>query len=116
MAAASIWGRAGWGRGEGERQGQGWLVDLIENFGYLLNSKNILDSFVHLLGGEVAVCAGAVPVAHHGLGVHGDDHAELLGDAVQQEAAHPEVVAHRDALAGAHLELPLKGKEGERDG
>ena len=27
---------------------------------------------------------------------------------VEEEAAHPEVVAHGDALAGAHLELPLK--------
>ena len=30
---------------------------------------------------------------------------------VEEEAAHPEVVAHGDALAGAHLELPLEKEE-----
>ena len=62
----------------------------------------------HGLSGEVAVGAGAVPVAHHRLGVHGDYDAELLGDPVEEESAHPQVVAHGDALAGAHLELPLE--------
>ena len=32
-----------------------------------------------------------------------------LGDAVQQEASHPEVVSHLDALARPDLELPLGG-------
>jgi hypothetical protein len=47
----------------------------------------------HGQAGEVAVQAGAVPVAGDGLGVEGDLGAELLGDAVQEEARAPEVVA-----------------------
>ena len=70
----------------------------------------------HGIGGEVAVRAGAVPVAHHGLGVHGDDDAELLGDPVEEESGHPEVVAHGDALAGTHLELPLEEEKCELAG
>ena len=63
--------------------------------------------FAHLLGGEVAVGAGAVPVADHGLGVERDVDAKVFGDAVQDVARHPQIVAHLDALARAHLELPL---------
>ena len=39
----------------------------------------------HRLSGEIAVGPGAVPVAHHGLRVHGDDNAELLGDSVMRQ-------------------------------
>lgn len=63
----------------------------------------------HLDGREVGVQAGAVPVAGDGLGVERDLGAELLGDAVEEEAGEPEVVAHLNALAGADLELPLGG-------
>jgi hypothetical protein len=61
----------------------------------------------HLLGGEVAVQTGTVPVTGDGLGVDGDLGAKVLGDAVEEEAGGPEVVTHLDALAGADLELPL---------
>lgn len=52
------------------------------------------DLFAHLLGGEVGVQAGAVPVAGDGLRVDRDLDAKVLGDAVQEEARHPELVAH----------------------
>ena len=48
----------------------------------------------HLLGRDVGVEAGAVPVPGDGLGVEGDLGAKLLGDAVQQETGHPEFVSH----------------------
>ena len=48
----------------------------------------------HLLGGEVGVQARAVPVAGDGLGVDRDLDAEVLGDAVEEEAGQPELVAH----------------------
>jgi hypothetical protein len=63
----------------------------------------------HLLGRVVRVAAGAVPVALERLGVEGDLDAPLLGDAHEQVAGHPEVVAHRDALARADLVFPLGG-------
>ena len=65
----------------------------------------------HRLGGVVGVAARAVPVALEGLGVEGDLDAPLLGDADEEVARHPEVVAHGDALAGADLELPLGGHD-----
>lgn len=61
----------------------------------------------HLLAGEVAVQTGTVPVTRDGLGVDRDLGAKLLGDAVEKEAGHPEVVTHLNAGAGADLELPL---------
>jgi len=48
----------------------------------------------HVRRREVAVEAGAVPVAWDRLGVEGDLGAELLGDAVEQETGDPEVVTH----------------------
>jgi len=36
-------------------------------------------------------------------------YAKLLGDAVQEETGHPEVIANGDSHAGSHLELPLSG-------
>ena len=65
----------------------------------------------HRLRGVVGVAARAVPVALEGLGVGGDLDAPLLGDADEEVAGHPEVVAHRDALAGTDLELPLGGHD-----
>ena len=67
----------------------------------------------HLVGAEVGVAAGAVPVASDGLGVEGHDDAKVLADAVQDEARHPQVVAHVDALCGTHLELPLRRNRGD---
>ena len=51
--------------------------------------------------------AGSVPVALHGFGVKGDNHAKLLSHTVQNVAGDPEMVSHIDAFTGAHLELPL---------
>ena len=42
------------------------------------------------------------------LRVCGHHDAEVLGHPVQQVPPHPQVVAHLDALAGAHLKLPLE--------
>ncbi len=52
--------------------------------------------------------ACAVPVSGHRLRVERRDDAEVLGDAVQDEASHPQVISHLDALARPDLELPLK--------
>ena len=65
----------------------------------------------HRLGGVVGVAPGAVPVALEGLGVERDLDAPLLGDADEEVARHPEVVAHGDALARPDLELPLGGHD-----
>lgn len=50
--------------------------------------------FTHRLGGDVGVETRAVPVTGDGLGVEGDLDAEFLGDAVEEETGHPELVAH----------------------
>lgn len=63
--------------------------------------------FSHRLRAEVGVCSGAVPVSGHWLRVECDDDAEVLGDAVQQEPRHPQMVTHGDALARPNLELSL---------
>lgn len=55
------------------------------------------------IGGVVAVAAGAVPVARDGLGIKGDLHVVELSQAVHDVPRHPQVVAHLDAGAGAHL-------------
>lgn len=64
-----------------------------------------------LLGGDVGVETSAVPVAGDGLGGEGDLGAKLLSDAVEDEARHPELVAHGDVVAGADLVLPLGGHD-----
>lgn len=78
-----------------------------------MSSVDSLQSSVlpHLLGADVGVAAGAVPVALHGFGIQGGHHPKVLTHAVQQEAGHPQVVAHLDAFAGADLELPLKKQQ-----
>mmetsp|Transcript_20772 Transcript_20772/g.69686 ORF Transcript_20772/g.69686 Transcript_20772/m.69686 type:complete len:440 (-) Transcript_20772:129-1448(-) len=60
----------------------------------------------HALGAEVGVAPLAI-VALDGLGQDVGHHVELLADAVEQVARHPELVARVDPHAGAHLELPL---------
>lgn len=64
-----------------------------------------------LLGGDVGVETSAVPVAGDGLGGEGDLGTELLGNAVEDEAGHPELVAHGDVVAGTDLVLPLGGHD-----
>lgn len=46
------------------------------------------------VGGDVGVQTGTVPVTLDGLGLEGDADTELLGDTVEDEAGHPEVVTH----------------------
>lgn len=65
----------------------------------------------HGLGGVVRVAASAVPVALERLGVEGDLDAPLFGYPDEQEAGHPEVVAHGDTLARTDLEFPLRGHD-----
>ena len=48
----------------------------------------------HFGGRDVRVQACAVPVAFYGFGLEGDDDAEFFGDAVEEKACHPELVAH----------------------
>lgn len=66
----------------------------------------------HLLGAVVGVAAGPVPVARHRFGVQSGHHPEVLADAVQDEASHPEVIAHLDAFARPHLKFPLEEESG----
>ena len=54
---------------------------------------------------------GAVPVALRRLGVEADDDVVVLGDAVEQPAGHVQVVADRQRVGGADLELPLAGHD-----
>src|SRR6185436_2497488 len=63
----------------------------------------------HRLGAEVGVAAGAVPVAADGLGRKRSAGAEVLADAVEQPAGHPQVVGDSRAADRADLELPLSG-------
>ena len=57
---------------------------------------DVLDATLsaHLLGGDVGVQTGAVPVAGDGLGSEGDLDTELFRDAVEDVTRHPELVAH----------------------
>lgn len=64
--------------------------------------------FPHLLGAEVCVAASTVPVPGDGFGVKRGDDAKVFTHAVQEEARHPQVVAHADPLTRANLELPLQ--------
>src|SRR6185437_4786328 len=61
----------------------------------------------NLLGREVGVAAGAVPVTEHRLGFESGEHAEVLGDAEEQPAGGPQLVADGRRRQDAHLELPL---------
>lgn len=65
----------------------------------------------HLLGADVGVAAGAVPVALHGFGVQCGHNPKVFTDAVQQKTGDPQMVAHLDAFARTDLELPLKKHE-----
>ena len=67
--------------------------------------------FPHLLGADVRVAPGAVPVALHRFGVQRGDNPEVFAHAVQQIAWDPQMVAHRNAHTGAHLVLPLKADD-----
>jgi hypothetical protein len=78
--------------------------------GELLNS--IINEFpstrlAHGLCRVVRVTSGTVPITSQRLGVEGDFYTPLFGDADEEEASHPQMVAHGDALAWTDLELPL---------
>src|SRR6056297_402088 len=61
----------------------------------------------HLLGGEVGVGAGAVPVALGGLGIECRRDAVVLADPVEEPASDPELVGDFEQPERADLELPL---------
>lgn len=50
--------------------------------------------FTHLLGGDIRVEAGAVPIARNWLGGEGDFGAEFFGDTVEQPSGNPEFITH----------------------
>lgn len=64
--------------------------------------------FPHLLGAEVCMAASTVPVPGDRFGVKRGHDAEVFTHAVQEEARHPQMVAHADPLTRANLELPLQ--------
>mmetsp|Transcript_36331 Transcript_36331/g.102641 ORF Transcript_36331/g.102641 Transcript_36331/m.102641 type:complete len:314 (-) Transcript_36331:77-1018(-) len=57
--------------------------------------------------GVVGVATGSVPVTRHRLGVEGHGDVVHLSDAVEDVAAHPEVISHLDSNARTDLVLPL---------
>ena len=69
------------------------------------------NSTAHLVGREVGVAAGAVPVAADGLGVQRGADAEVLADAVEQPAGKPQLVTDLRRRQRADLELPLAGHD-----
>eukprot|EP00965_Chrysotila_dentata_P254647 6211947-Pleurochrysis_carterae.AAC.7 len=60
----------------------------------------------HLLGGEVGVAAGAVPVARDGLGVERAVDVEVFAHAVEDVARDGQLVRGVDAGARADLRNP----------
>lgn len=61
----------------------------------------------HRQRGIIGVSASPVPIARHGLRVEGDDNAEVLCHAVEDESGHPQVISHLYAFARPDLILPL---------
>ena len=64
-------------------------------------------NFAKVLGGEVGVHAGAVPVALDGLAIEDEIHFVLLAETHHQVASHPGVVGGLLGALGEDLELPL---------
>ena len=64
----------------------------------------------HGLRGEVSMAARAIPVVKE-LGSEGDVDVEVLSDALEDVAGHPEVVTDGNAFDGADLVLPLAGHD-----
>jgi hypothetical protein len=65
----------------------------------------------HLIGREVRVRSGTVPVAAHGLGVQRRADAEVLADAVQEPAREPQLISDLRCVHRTDLELPLPGHD-----
>lgn len=61
----------------------------------------------HLFCTDVGVTTSTVPVALHWFGVQCRNDPKIFTDTMQDEACNPKMVAHLNALAGTHLELPL---------
>ena len=79
----------------------------------------VLDDFEAAVGtggveGDVGVEAGSVPVALDGFGFEGDLDAEFFGYAVQDEAGHPELVAHYQGSTFFPKEKKKKKKKKEK--
>lgn len=86
---------------------------LLVTLGELLESSfDVLHTalLTHLLGGDVGVETGTVPVTWDWLGVEGDLDTEFFSDTVEEVTGTPEVVTHLDTLAGTDLEFPLRWK------
>ena len=61
----------------------------------------------HLLGREVGVCPGAVPVTLDGLRGKRDVDFVVFGDALEQPARHHQLVGNLNGSERTNLELPL---------
>lgn len=68
----------------------------------------------HLLGGDVGVETGTVPVTGDGLRGEGDLDAKVLGNAVEKETRDPELVAHceRKRIPVSHMIKRIIGSIG----
>lgn len=77
------------------------LVASTELLHGLLNGL-VSTLFAHLLGRHVAVETCTVPVTWNGLGGKGDLDTKLFGDAVEDEARHPELVTHCHLCQSCH--------------
>jgi hypothetical protein len=87
---------------DGDVLGDVVLEGLHEGFEVLLAAH-----FAEVLGGEVAVHAGAVPVALDGLAMQFNIHFVFLAEAHHQVASGPDVVGGLGGAFGEDLELPL---------
>ena len=85
------------------------LVVALGHLGDCLFDELHATRLTHSLGRVVGMAAGAVPIALERLGMERDLDTPLLRDADEEVTGHPQVIAHRDALARAYLELPLGG-------
>ena len=81
------------------------LLDVLAE--RLARGDDRVPALAHRLRREVRVRAGAVPVAADRLRVERGAGLEVLGDAVEQPAGHPELVADRGRGEDPDLELPL---------
>lgn len=83
------------------------LRQLFNGFLNVFHSSRL----AHLKGTVVGVAAGSIPITLEGFGMEGNLDAPLFRNTDEKVACHPEVISHRDSLAGANLELPLSGHD-----
>ena len=60
--------------------------------------------FAHFSGGDVGVETGAVPVTWDRFGGKGDLNAIFFSDTVEEEARHPELIAHCREISSLSLQ------------